>query len=306
MEKPDLYIIAGPTASGKSDLAVELAAAIGGEVISGDSMQVYKGMDIGTAKIRPEEMRGIPHHLIDVVEPWEEWNVARFTEEASSLIPQITARGHIPIVAGGTGFYLHALAYGAAFLPEEEAGPLRAELQEKASDEAGRLAVWQELKAVDPRSAEAIHPNNVKRVIRALEFYRQTGRPISEHNRELRGKESPYRLHYFILTMPRPVLYRRIEQRIDRMLEEGLVDEVRRLREAGCRRGMVSMQGLGYKEILDYLDGLCTLEEAVEVLKRDTRHFAKRQLTWFRREEAVWIERTEEQSAAWLARRILS
>ena len=297
-DKCPLILIAGPTASGKSDLAVRLAEKIGGEIISGDSMQVYKGMDIGTAKITVEEMRGIPHHLIDVVEPWEEWNVARFTEEAARLVEEIHARGAVPIVCGGTGFYLHALAYGADFEPEETGGELRRQLEEQAATEEGRAALYAELCEIDPESARVIHPNNSKRVIRAIEYYRQCGRKISEHNRELKQTESPYELYYFVLSRKREELYERIEQRVDRMMADGLVEEVKRLREAGCSRNMVSMQGLGYKEILDALDGITSLEEAVRILKRDTRHFAKRQLTWFRREDAIWIDMDAENPLA--------
>ena len=293
MEKERLYIIAGPTAAGKSALAVELTKEIGGEVISGDSMQVYRGMDIGTAKITKEESEGIPHHLIDCVDPWEEWNVARFVEEAHKLIPQIRSRGHIPIVAGGTGFYLHALAYGAEFSPEETGGAIRRELERRSATEEGREELFRELSRVDPEGARQIHPHNLKRVIRALEYFYQNGEPISAHNARLRQKESPYDLRYYVLSRPRQELYRRIDARVDQMMREGLVQEVRGLLEKGCRGDMVSMQGLGYKEIIAYLMGETDLEEAVRVLKRDTRHFAKRQLTWFRREEALWIQAEE-------------
>lgn len=291
MKKQPLFIIAGPTAAGKSDLAVELARKIGGEVISGDSMQVYRGMDIGTAKITPEEMKGIPHHLISCVEPWEEWNVARFTEEATEEISRIASRGSVPVVCGGTGFYLHALAYGAEFEPNDTDAPYRKELEERSRTEEGRRELYEELIRQDPVSAEKIHPNNLKRIIRALEYSRQTGGRISEHNEKLRAKESPYDLRYYVLTMEREQLYKRIDQRVDRMIELGLVEEVRRLLQLGCRKDMVSMQGLGYKEIIAYLEGETDLEEAVRIIKRDTRHFAKRQLTWFRREEAVWLIR---------------
>ena len=294
MKKP-LYIIAGPTAAGKSALAVELAKKLDGEIISGDSMQVYRGMNIGTAKIRPEEMQGIPHHLIDCVDPWEEWNVARFTELARQMAEEIWKRGRIPIVAGGTGFYLHALAYGAEFTPEETGGSCRRKLEETAAAEGGPQELYRRLMEADPEAAERIHPNNVKRVIRALEFFLQTGHRISEHNDEQKQKESPYELHYNVLSMDRERLYERIDRRVDEMMRAGLVEEVQGLLRQGCERSMVSMQGLGYKEIIAYLAGETTLEEAVYILKRDTRHFAKRQLTWFRREEAHWILRGEEE-----------
>ena len=302
--KEPLWIIAGPTASGKSGTAVELARLIGGEVISGDSMQVYRGMDIGTAKITPEEMKGVPHHLIDVVEPWEPWSVALFTRKAEEAIGEIRARGHVPIVAGGTGFYLHALAYKAEFDEEETGGAVRDELLEIARRE-GSEALWEELRRVDPESAESIHPNNVKRVARALEYYRQNAEPISRHNARLHEKESPYRLHFFAISLPRAEMYRVIEERVDGMIRAGLVEEVRSLLENGCRRGMVSMQGLGYKEIIDYLEGQKTLEEAVQAIKLGTRHFAKRQLTWLRRENLTWVERGPEDTALTLAGRML-
>ena len=294
MKKP-LYIIAGPTAAGKSALAVELAKKLDGEIISGDSMQVYRGMNIGTAKIRPEEMQGIPHHLIDCVDPWEEWNVARFTELARQTAEEIWKRGRIPIVAGGTGFYLHAVAYGAEFTSEETGGSCRRKLEETAATEGGPQELYRRLMEADPEAAERIHPNNVKRVIRALEFFLQTGHRISEHNDEQKQKESPYELHYNVLSMDRERLYERIDRRVDEMMRAGLVEEVQGLLRQGCERSMVSMQGLGYKEIIAYLAGETTLEEAVYILKRDTRHFAKRQLTWFCREEAHWILRGEEE-----------
>lgn len=288
--KKKLIVLTGPTAVGKTDLSISLARAVNGEIISADSMQVYRHMDIGSAKIMPEEMDGIRHHLIDVLEPWEEFNVTRFQAMAREAMEGIYARGHVPVVTGGTGFYIQALAYGIDFTENEDTSHIREELELEAA-EKGPEYLHGLLRQVDPDSADAIHPNNVKRVIRAIEFYRLTGQQISSHNRQERQKSSPYDLYYYVLTCQRERLYRRIEQRVDQMLEAGLVEEVRRLKEMGCTRTMVAMQGLGYKEILDYLDGKCTLEEAVYVLKRDTRHFAKRQLTWFRRERDVrWVK----------------
>lgn len=205
------------------------------------------------------------------------------------MIPEIRARGHVPIVAGGTGFYLHALAYDAEFSPEETGGTLRRELEERGTTEEGRNGLYEELSRVDPVGARQIHPHNSKRVIRALEYFYQNGEPISTHNARLRQKESPYALHYYVLTRPREELYRRIDRRVEEMLEKGLVQEVQHLLEEGCSRDMVSMQGLGYKEMIAYLAGEMDLAEATRVLQRDTRHFAKRQLTWFRREEARWL-----------------
>jgi tRNA dimethylallyltransferase len=290
--KEPLVILTGPTAVGKTKLSIALAKAIGGEIISADSMQVYKHMDIGSAKIRPEEMQGVPHYLVDALEPSEEFHVVRFQEMAKQAMKEIRSHGHIPILVGGTGFYIQAIVNDIDFT-ENEASPYRQEL-EQLSEEKGAAWLHEKLREVDPESAQAIHTNNVKRVIRALEFYRMTGTKISAHNEEQREKSSPYNFAYFVLNDDRAKLYARIEQRIDEMLSEGLVDEVRRLKQMGYHRGMVSMQGLGYKEILAYLDGECTLEEAVEILKRDTRHFAKRQLTWFRRErEVIWMKKEE-------------
>lgn len=286
-----LLILTGPTAVGKTNLSIRLAKAVNGEIISADSMQVYRRMDIGTAKIKKEEMCGVPHHLIDICEPQEEYHVVRFAADARRLIREITDRGHLPVLVGGTGFYIQAVLYDVDFTETTEDTAYREELSEYAR-QYGAEALHARLAEADPASAEAIHANNVKRVIRALEFYRQTGAPISAHNEEQRKKEPAYNSAYFVLTEERSVLYRRIEKRIDKMIEEGLVEEVRALMAEGCTAGMVSMQGLGYKEILSYLNGECTLAEAVSVLKRDTRHFAKRQLTWFKRErDVLWFDK---------------
>jgi len=289
MKKP-LIILTGPTAVGKTSLSIELAKVLSGEIISADSMQVYRHMDVGSAKVTTEEMQGVPHHLIDVLDPEEEFNVTRFQSMAKKAMEGIYARGHVPIVVGGTGFYIQALLYDIDFRENEDSPAIRREL-ERLGEEKGSEYLHDMLREVDPESAELIHANNRKRVIRAIEYYRMTGQKISEHNQEEHEKESPYQFFYYVLTCDRKLLYERINMRVDLMLEQGLVDEVKKLREMGCRRGMVSMQGLGYKEILDYLDGACTLEEAVSVLKRDTRHFAKRQITWFKRERDVrWLE----------------
>lgn len=291
MDKLPLLILTGPTAVGKTNLSIRLAKAVNGEIISADSMQVYRRMDIGTAKIKPEEMCGVPHHLIDICEPTQDYNVVRFATEAKRLIKEITERGHIPILVGGTGFYIQAVLYDIDFTETEEDTSYREELETFAA-EHGAEALHASLAKVDPASAVAIHANNIKRVIRALEFYMQTGTRISEHNEAQHGKESAYNSAYFVLTQNRAVLYERIEKRIDLMLSEGLLEEVKGLLEEGCKPESVSMQGLGYKELVSYLNGECTLEEAVSILKRDTRHFAKRQLTWFRRErEVCWFDK---------------
>ena len=284
--KQPLIVLTGPTAVGKTALSIELAKALNGEVISADSMQVYRHMDIGSAKITKEEMDGVPHHLIDVLEPWEEFNVTRFQSMAKEAMKGIYSRGHVPIVTGGTGFYIQALAYDIDFTENEDHSGLRAELEQLA-EEKGEAFLHQMLAEIDPESAEAIHANNAKRVIRAIEYYRLTGEKISEHNKREREKQSPYDLYYYVLNRDRKTLYERIDQRVDIMMEQGLPDEVNRLKAMGCTRDMVAMQGLGYKEMLDYLDGKISLEEAVYIIKRDTRHFAKRQLTWFKREKEV-------------------
>lgn len=292
MKKP-LIVLTGPTAVGKTKLSIALAKAVGGEIISADSMQVYKSMDIGSAKIRPEEMGGIPHYLVDVLEPSEEFHIVKFQQMAKEAMEKIYANGHIPILVGGTGFYIQAIVKDIDFTKNEENTEIRAKWEQFAKDH-GAEALHEELGKVDPKSAETIPAGNVKRVVRALEFYELSGSPISEHNEEQKAKESPYQFAYFVLNDHRELLYERIEKRIDEMLEEGLIDEVKGLKERGFTKDMVSMQGLGYKEILDYLDGNLTLEEAVYILKRDTRHFAKRQLTWFRREpEVSWIHKYE-------------
>ncbi len=288
MKKP-LIILAGPTAAGKTKTSISLARAVGGEIISADSMQVYRHMDIGSAKIRPREMEGIPHHLIDVLDPEEEFHVVRFQQMAKQAAREILSRGKIPIVVGGTGFYIQALLYDIDFTENEENRACRERLAALAAKE-GAAALHQMLYQVDPKAAEDIHENNIKRVIRALEFYQLTGKRISQHNEEEKKKESPYNFAYFVLSDDRDRLYQRIGLRVDKMLSEGLVEEVRALKDRGLGRNMVSMQGLGYKEILAFLDGEMSLDEAVYILKRDTRHFAKRQLTWFRRErDVIWL-----------------
>ena len=287
--KQPLIILTGPTASGKTALSVELAKRIGGEIISADSMQVYRHMDVGSAKVTEEEMDGVPHHLIDVLDPQDAFNVVTFQEMAKDAMKKIYANGHIPIVAGGTGFYIQALLYDIDFTDNDGDMEYRHQLETLASEQ-GAEVLHAMLREVDPPSAEAIHANNVKRVIRALEFYKKTGQRISEHNEEERQKESPYNFAYYVLNMDRATLYDRIDLRVDKMVEAGLEEEVKKLKAMGCTRDMVSMQGLGYKEVLDYLNGDLSMEEAVYIIKRDTRHFAKRQLTWFKREKDVtWV-----------------
>lgn len=291
MKKKPLVVLTGPTAVGKTKTSIGLAKAIGGEIISADSMQVYEYMDIGSAKIRPEEMQGIPHYLVDELKPWDEFHVVRFQQMAKKAMEQIYANGHIPIIVGGTGFYIQALLYDIDFTSTSQDDNYRQDLENLAK-EKGAEYLHNMLHKIDPKSAEDIHANNIKRVIRALEYYHQTGQKMSRHNEEERQKESPYEFVYFVLNAPREQLYQRINRRVDQMMSEGLVEEVKRLKEMGCTKEMVSMQGLGYKEILAYLDGEYALDEAVYTIKRDTRHFAKRQLTWFRREwQVTWIQK---------------
>ena len=292
MKKP-LIILTGPTAVGKTKASIGLAKAIGGEIISADSMQVYKYMDIGSAKIRPEEMEGIYHHLVDVLEPDEEFHVVRFQQMAKEALQGIYNRGKIPIVVGGTGFYIQALLYDIDFTKNDSDTAYRRSLEALAK-EKGDAFLHDMLQKIDEKAAQDIHENNRKRVIRALEFYHQTGKKISEHNEEERQKESAYQSAYFVLNDERAHLYDRIDLRVDQMMTEGLVKEVKMLKERGYSRDMVSMQGLGYKEILAYLEGEMSLEEAVYVIKRDTRHFAKRQITGFKRErDVIWLNKQD-------------
>lgn len=292
MDKRPLIILAGPTASGKTGISVRLAEKAGGEIISADSMQVYKEMTIGTAKILPDEMNGINHYLVDEIAPDEPFNVVIFQQMAKKAMEKIYDSGHIPLLVGGTGFYIQAVLYDIDFEDNAEDDEYRIRLQEAASQGRGS-DLYEKLKDIDPDAAKAIHPNNIKKIIRALEYHEQTGRRISEHNEEQRKKESPYNYVYFVLDMPRANLYERIEKRVDSMMAAGLLEEVRRLKSRGYDRSLVSMQGLGYKELFAYLDGEMTLDEAVEIIKRDTRRFAKRQMTWFRREkDVIYLDRS--------------
>lgn len=292
-----LVILTGPTAAGKTQLSLSLAKKIGGEIISADSMQIYKKMDIGTAKIMPGEMQGVRHYLVDALMPDEEFNVVVFQKMAKAAIKDIISRGKIPIVVGGTGFYIQALLYDIDFTENDSDMSFRHAMEALAA-ERGPEVLHERLAQVDPASAEKIHANNVKRVIRALEFYEKTGLKISEHNEEQRQNTSPYDFAYFVLTWPRDVLYERINRRVDAMMDQGLLAEVQGLLKEGYAPDLVSMQGLGYKEFVPYFNGEITLEEAVYTLKRDTRHFAKRQLTWFRRErEVLWIDKSDFESS---------
>lgn len=292
-EKKPLIVLTGPTAVGKTNLSIRLAKKIGGEIISADSMQIYKKMNIGTAKISPEEMAGVPHYLVDELDPGEEFNVVAFQQMAKKAMKQIYENGHIPIVVGGTGFYIQALLYDVDFSEHETEEKYRQELV-ALEQEKGREYLYEMLKQADPEYAAIVHSNNVKRVIRALEYYHETGRKLSEHNAQQRENSSPYQFVYLVLNDEREILYDRIDRRVDQMMEAGLLQEVEALVKEGYERTLVSMQGLGYKEFFDYFDGKCTLEETEDIIKRDTRRFAKRQLTWFRREKEVcWMNKQD-------------
>ena len=298
MNNRPLIILTGPTAVGKTALSLGLAKAVDGEIISADSMQVYRKMNIGTAKIQQSEMQGVRHHLIDILDPGEDFNVVLFKKYALEAMKDIYSREKIPVVVGGTGFYIQALLYDINFEDNDNDMSYREELQTLAA-EHGNSYIHDMLAGVDPESAEKIHENNVKRVIRALEFYKKTGMKISKHNEAESQKESPYNFEYFVLNDDRQKLYDRIDRRIDIMLADGLLDEVRSLVDEGYSRDLVSMQGLGYKEMIDYIQERYTLDEAVYTLKRDTRHFAKRQVTWFKREKQVtWVNKNEFDSEA--------
>lgn len=334
-ERPPLIVIAGPTASGKSRLAAELGRRIGGEVVSADAMQVYRYMDIGSAKVTREEMLGVPHHMIDVTDPADPMDAARYASMATECIRGILRRGRIPILCGGTGFYIQAVTRSIDFGGRRErdstgtpntvpggtdprpntdgsgtqekdpestgkreenpkAGAAYREELRKIAETRGNACLHSMLAACDPESARAIHPNNIKRVIRALEYYRDTGKKMSDHNREEAARESPYDLHFFVLTDEREKLYQRIDRRVDFMFAAGLVDEVRYLSAMGLTASDVSMQGIGYRQVLGFLDGHTDYDETVRIIKRDSRHYAKRQITWFKREkEAVWISRSD-------------
>lgn len=292
MGRLPLVILTGPTAAGKTDLSLSLAKRINGEIISADSMQIYKKMNIGTAKILPEQMKGIRHYLIDDLMPDEEFNVVIFQKMARAAMNDIISRGKIPIVVGGTGFYIQALLNDIDFTENDSDMAFRHKLENEAKI-LGAEVLHNRLAQIDPESAAKIHAHNVKRVIRALEFYEKTGEKISSHNEEQRKKDSPYESAYFVLTWPRDILYDRINKRVDIMIQNGLVSEVQSLIKEGYRPDLVSMQGLGYKELIPYLSGEISLDEAVYILKRDTRHFAKRQLTWFRREKnVIWLDKS--------------
>ncbi|CDM68393.1 tRNA dimethylallyltransferase [Clostridium bornimense] len=291
--KQDLIIIAGPTAVGKTDISINLAREINGEIISADSMQIYRYMDIGSAKISETEMKGIKHHLIDVIDPSEEFSVSDFYEKATEAIKDISSRGKTPILAGGTGLYINSLIYNYAFAKADKDEEYRNYLVNLA-EEKGNEYVHSLLKDKDKEAYNRLYPNDLKRVIRALEVYKTTGKTLSEINSEVDVYDIPYNITYFVLNMDREKLYDRINLRVDIMLEKGLLNEVINLRKMGYNSSMQSMKGIGYKEILQYLEGDITLEDAIYLIKKGSRNYAKRQLTWFRKDKrTIWINKDE-------------
>lgn len=287
--KNNLLILAGPTSVGKTSISTNIAKQLDGEIISADSMQIYKGMNIGTSKIKSDEMQNIPHYMLDMVYPDEDFTVSDFKSKAENLISKINKKGNLPIIVGGTGLYINSLVYHLKFTNVESNEELRKKYMLLA-DNYGNKYLHNELYKVDPISAKRIHINDRQRVIRALEIFYETGEPMSNHNKDFRKENSQYNLSMIALTMEREKLYQRINQRVDFMIAEGLVEEVEGLMKKGYSRELVSMQGIGYKEIISYLEGEIDLDEAVAILKRNTRRYAKRQLTWFRRDKRVkWV-----------------
>lgn len=293
MKKIPLVIITGPTASGKTDLAIQIAQQLNGEIISADSMQIYRYMDIGTAKPAIHERQGIPHHMIDIRNPDEEFNVSLFQKLTTDIIRQIAERGKLPILAGGTGLYISSIIYPMNFTDAVEDPEYRSHLNEML-DQHGSTWLHNHLRRVDPDSAQRLHPNDTRRVIRAMEVFHLTGKTMEAYRQNFADLESPYSTRMYGLLMDRQLLYDRINVRVDRMIESELINEVKGILEKGYSRNLVSMQGLGYKEIVDYLKGLSTQEECINILKRNTRRFAKRQIAWFKREEQIiWLNPME-------------
>ncbi len=300
-----LIVITGPTATGKSKVGVLVAQLLGGEIISADSMLVYRGLDIGTAKPTKEEMGGIPHHLIDIVNPDEDYNVALYQKQARKAISEILSKNKIPVMVGGTGLYIRAVVDGFEFAGGKPDLELRRALWKEAM-EKGPDKLHERLWRVDPCAALKIHPRNIKRVVRALEVYMVTGKPFSSYHKEKNIEPPPYCLRMFGLIMPRDILYRRIEERVDRMIESGLIGEVERLLKSGYKEDLNALKGLGYKEVIAYLKGDVSLEEAIETLKKNTRRFAKRQLTWFKGDKRIkWLDVSEYESYEALAKEIV-
>jgi len=289
----DLFILAGPTAVGKTEISIKLAQRLNGEIISADSMQIYKYMTVGSAKISKDEMGGVPHHIIDVIEPSEDFSVADFKERAQSAIQEITNKNKLPMIVGGTGFYINSLIYNYSFADTNKDEVYREYLTKLAGDK-GKEYVHNLLKDIDEKSYNKLYPNDLKRVIRALEVYKVSGKPMSEFALEQNILDIPYNVHYFVLNMDRQKLYNRINLRVDMMIKNNLVDEVIKLKEMGYNADMQSMKGIGYKEILYYLNDQISLNESIEMIKQGSRNYAKRQLTWFRKDPRVnWINKDD-------------
>ncbi|WP_291633019.1 tRNA (adenosine(37)-N6)-dimethylallyltransferase MiaA [Clostridium sp.] len=287
----DLFILAGPTAVGKTEISIKLAQMLNGEIISADSMQIYKCMDVGSAKISFDEMRGVPHHLIDIIEPSEDFSVAEFKERAGDAIEEITNKNKLPMIVGGTGFYINSLIYNYSFADTNKDEQYRNQLT-KLADTEGKEYVHGLLKDIDEESYNKLYPNDLKRVIRALEVYRVSGKPMSEFTDEQNVLDIPYNVYYFVLNMDRQELYSKINLRVDIMMKNNLIDEVIKLEKLGYSADMQSMKGIGYKELLYYLNGEISLNDAIEMIKKGSRNYAKRQLTWFRKDPRVnWINK---------------
>lgn len=287
--KENLFMIVGPTAIGKTGVSIALTKALNGEIISADSMQIYKYMDIGTAKVKKEEMEGIPHYLVDIINPDQDFTVSNYKDCAKKIITEIHSRGKLPIVVGGTGLYINSLIYDLNFTKVASDNKLRIEL-EKIGDKYGNKFLHNKLKKIDEESARKIHENDRKRTIRAIEIYKVTGKPMSLHNKNFRKPNNDYNLTIIGLNMDRERLYQRINNRVDLMVSDGLLEEVKNLLNMGYDKNMISMQGIGYKEIIMYLEGHIELDKSIEIIKRGSRNYAKRQLTWFRRNKTInWM-----------------
>ncbi|MEK6263701.1 MAG: tRNA (adenosine(37)-N6)-dimethylallyltransferase MiaA [Clostridium sp.] len=285
----ELFILAGPTAVGKTQISIKLAGRLNGEIISADSMQIYKNMDVGSAKISKEEMRGITHHLVDIIEPSVDFSVAEFKERAEGAIEEIEGKNKLPMLVGGTGFYINSLIYNYTFADTNKDEEYREYLTRLASAK-GNEYVHSLLSGIDAQSYNKLYPNDLKRVIRALEVYKVSGKPMSEFAKEQDTLDIPYNVHYFVLNMDREKLYSRINKRVDIMIKNNLIGEVIKLKEMGYNSDMQSMKGIGYKEIMYYLNNEISLVEAIEMIKKGSRNYAKRQLTWFRKDQRVnWI-----------------
>lgn len=290
MSKIPLIVVAGPTASGKTSLSIELAKRLNSEIVSADSMQIYKYMNIGSAKPDADEMQGIKHYMLDEVDPSVKFSVAQYAEMAHEYIKQIHDKGKVPVMVGGTGLYIQSVVDDVEFKEEETDTTIRDELTKIGEEKGGEYLV-EMLREVDPVSAERLHPNNMRRVIRAIEFYRTMGFPISEHQENTKQAESRYKAVQLAINWDREILYDRINKRVDIMVETGLFDEVKMLMDKGYTRDTTAMQGIGYKEVMDYFDGLYSKEETIELVKRNSRRYAKRQLTWFRRDKRIhWLD----------------